>query len=100
MAIVAYRAVASDGSLHGCVFETDDAQRFEGSFSPWGDGSPGAAKEDLYRTGTGTWIKNVVILNSRRGSEAGDDSIYTSISASDARDWLKKNGFTQEAAQV
>lgn len=100
MAIVAYRAVASDGSLHGCVFETDDARRFKGVFCPLADGSSGTKKEDLYRTETGTWIKNVVVLNSRKGSEAGDDSSYISISTSDARDWLKENGFTQEAAQV
>lgn len=100
MAIVAYRAVASDGSLHGCVFETDKAERFQGSFCPLADGSAGTAKEELYRTETGTWIKNVVILNSRRRSEAGDDSTYISISTSDAREWLKSNGFTQKAAQI
>ncbi|MFE0472384.1 hypothetical protein ACFW2V_12290 [Streptomyces sp. NPDC058947] len=100
MAIVAYLAVASDGSLHGEVFETDNAERFKGSFCPLADGSSGTVKEDLYRAEGGTWIKNTVILNSRRGSEVGDTSTYTSISQADARDWLKQHDYTETLSRL
>jgi hypothetical protein len=100
MAIVAYLAVASDGSLHSEVFETDAADRFKGSFCPLPDGSSRTAKEDLYRTDDGTWIKNTVVLNSRNGSEVGDTSTYTSISRADARDWLKQHDYVEALSRL
>jgi hypothetical protein len=100
MAIVTYLAVASDGSLHSEVFETDDAERFTGPFCPLADGSSSTSKEDLYRTKDGAWIKNTVTLKSRKGSEAGDTSTYISISRLDARTWLRRHDYTEAVSRL
>jgi hypothetical protein len=99
MAIIAYRAVTSDGSLHAEVFESEKAKRFSGPFCPVGRHTSTTVKEDLYLTDKGVWVKNTVTLNSRRGSETGDVSVYTSISRSEARDWLKAHDYMGAAEQ-
>lgn len=100
MAIVTYLAVASDGSLHSEVFETDEAERFKGLFCPLGDGSSGTSKQDLYRTEDGMWIACTVTLNSRKESEMGDTSTYISISRTDAHDWLKRHNYAEVASRL
>lgn len=98
MAIVSYLAVASDGSLHGEVFETDKAERFSGAFCP--DGGSSTRKEDLYLIKDRHWIKNTVTLNDRTGVDPGDTSSYIAISPSEAREWLKRHDFTEAVTRL
>lgn len=98
MAIVSYRAVASDGSLHGELFETDDAERFKGAFCPFPDGSSGTSKEDLYLTDDGVWIKNSVVFDGR--SATPKTSLFHSVSKPEARDWLKRHDQAEAASRL
>lgn len=95
MPIIAYTAIASDGSLHGEVFETDKAERFEGAFCPLADGSAGTSKEDLYLVDGRHWIKNTVTLHGRKGDVAEDSSTYIAISLTEAREWMERHNYPE-----
>lgn len=82
MARIAYTGTYSDGMPFGGVFDSDSAESFEGN-DPNPDGYVMA--EELFLTGSDTWILNQVTAGSP------DRSTYEVISPDTAREWLDKN---------
>jgi hypothetical protein len=85
MAVIAYEGEP------GGLFDSERAECFTGNFSPTDLHGSGTAKEDLYLTDKGHWIKNRVVLI------APDTSVYVLITDDEAHAWLKEHDYPEAA---
>lgn len=92
MSIIAYGGVLSG------LFDSDEAERFTGSFCPDGDRDSGTSKEDLYLTNKGEWIRNHVVIKSVNGLNEYT-STYTLATNEEAQDWLKEHDYPEAATR-
>jgi hypothetical protein len=85
MARVAYTGKHADGMEFGGLFETGNAEKFEGNESDYSNEYDYSLPDELYLTEDGAWILNQVVVGSP------DRSTYTLLSADEARAWLEGN---------
>lgn len=89
--------IAYGGVLDG-LFDSDEAERYTGSFCPDGDRSSGTSKEDMYLTKTGDWIKNSVAIRTVDGRPEYT-STYTLATFEEAQEWLKDHDYPEAATR-
>lgn len=86
MARITYTGTHPDGSTFGGLFDSDDAEWFEGNDS---DPDDYTMQEELYLTSDDRWILNRVVASDI------DRSTYELITPERAREWLEENNYPE-----